>query len=563
MSFEHQPNRVRAARSTKRPAQKAVTDLAAARALHKQGRLGEAEAIYATILAREPEHADALHGLGAIKAAQANRHEAHQLLTAAVAGYDKGLEQGDDQAKTFAKRGNALYALQRYFEALASYDRALALKPDWAQVYGMRGFALFCLSRYRAALASFETAVALRPDLIENHVYRARMLHKLNRYEEALMSFDQALALRPDQALVHNLRGDTLACLTRYDEAESAHATAIKFDPKFIQPRWNAAVTRLLRGDFRRGWREYECRWKNPGVQLRDFSAPLWLGEESVSGKTILLHAEQGFGDTVQFVRYAPLLVESGAKVVLEVQAELHSLLSRMADMSAVLAQPKERTVDSRIDGAPVLLASERDLPLFDCHCPLLSLPLAFKTELSTVPARIPYLYADPERVKRWKGRLLRERSPLVGLAWSGSPFHWEDRNRSIALNRLAPLLSEPVGFVSLQTTVAAEDAKLLPGFANLTHFGDELADFDDTAAVIECLDLIVTVDTAVAHLAAAMGKPVWILLAHAPEWRWLLEREDSPWYPTVRLFRQPRLDDWEGVIARVGSTLRAWAQAR
>lgn len=566
MTLEHQRNRTRgAAGAAKRRPQKARThpDLAEARALHKKGRLSEAEAIYAAILTREPDQAHALHGLGLIRVGQARKTEAHQLLTAAVASYDKRLDQGGDQAKILADRGNILYALERYFEALVSYDRALALKPDWAQVYGMRGRALYCLNRYRAALASLDKAIALRPDLIENQVYRARMLHKLNRYEEALTSFDQALALQPHHAELHNLRGDTLACLTRYDEAEAEYETAIKLDPKFIQARWNAAVTRLLRGDFRRGWREYECRWKNPGVQLRDFSAPLWLGEGSISGKTILLHAEQGFGDTIQFVRYAPLLVESGGKVILEVQAELHSLLSRMKGISAILAQPKERTVDSRIDGAPVPLASERDLPPFDCHCPLLSLPLAFKTELSTVPVQIPYIYADPERVKTWKTRLPRGNSPLVGLAWSGNPFHWEDRNRSIALNRLAPLLSEPVSFVSLQKTVAAEDAKTLNGLANLTHFGDELADFDDTAAVIECLDLIVTVDTAVAHLAAAMGKPVWILMAHAPEWRWLLGREDSPWYPTVRLFRQQRLDGWERVIACVGGALRAWAQAR
>jgi tetratricopeptide (TPR) repeat protein len=562
MTAEPKSNRVHGAAQMAKP-QKAETgplpDLAAARDLHRQGRLNEAEHIYAAIVAREPDHAEALHGLGLIRIGQARQREAHQLLTAALASYDKTLEQGGDQAKIFVKRGHALHALQRYFEALVSYDRALALKPNWAQAHEMRGIALFYLNRYRASLASFEKALALRPRLVEAHVYRGRALHKLNRYEDALAAFDQALAVQPDQAVVHNFRGDTLACLTRYDEAAAQYDIAIKLDAKFVQPRWSAAVTRLVRGDFQRGWREYECRWKNAGVQVRDFSAPLWLGEQPIAGKTILLHAEQGFGDTIQFVRYAPLVAELGAKVILEVQAELHSLLLRMEGMSAVLAQPKEQTVDSRIDGAPVPLASERELPPFDCHCPLLSLPLAFKTELSAVPARIPYLYADPERVKRWKARLPREHSPLVGLAWSGNPFHWEDRNRSVALNRLVPLLSEPVGFVSLQKTAAAQDAKLLGGLANVTHFGDELVDFNDTAAVIEGLDLIVTVDTAVAHLAAAMGKPVWILLAYAPEWRWLLDREDSPWYPTVRLFRQPRLEDWESVIARVRMELEVW----
>jgi hypothetical protein len=244
------------------------------------------------------------------------------------------------------------------------------------------------------------------------------------------------------------------------------------------------------------------------------------------------------------------------------VQAELKTLMSRTAGVAAVLGQPEERTRESRIDGAPVPLAREQGLPPFDCHCPLLSLPLAFKTDLDTVPAGIPYLGADPERAHIWRARLGQRRSPLIGLAWSGNPFHWQDRNRSIALNCVAPLLSQPLSFVSLQKAVSETDARLMAGLPNLMHLGDELADFDDTAAVIDSLDLVVTIDTAVAHLAGAMGKPTWILLPHAPEWRWMLDREDTPWYPTARLFRQKRLGDWESVIERVRASLSAWPHA-
>jgi hypothetical protein len=531
-------------------------DLEDARALHKQGRLAEAERIYQAIRERDPGHTDVLHHLGQIRIEQGDRAAAHELLTAALASCDKALEQAADQATTLGRRGYILVALQRYFEAVVSYDRALALKPGWVEAHIGRGFSLYCLNRYEAALASFDKAVALHPNRVETWLHRGRTFRKLNRFEEALASFDQALALEPNHAVAYNSRGETLAGLARYDEAAAHYEIASNLDPNFIQPRWNAAITRLLHGDFRRGWQDYECRWQHPGVTARDFRAPLWLGDADLAGKTLLLHAEQGFGDTIQFVRYASLAAERGANVILEVQWELKSLLSRMKGASAVLAQPKEKTVGSRIDGAPVPLAREEDLPAFDCHCPLLSLPLAFKTELTSVPAPIPYIHADPGRLKRWKGRLRHQGFPLVGIAWSGSPTHWEDHNRSIALGRLLPLLTEPFGFVSLQKTMSPRDAKVARDLPGLIHFGDDLADFEDTAAIIESLDLVITVDTAVAHLAGAMGKPVWLILAHAPEWRWLLDREDTPWYPNMRLFRQPRLDDWESVIERVRKEL-------
>jgi tetratricopeptide (TPR) repeat protein len=531
---------------------------AKALAQHKRRRLQKAELTYAAILKRDPGHIDALHRLGLIKKAHGRNTEAYQLLTAALARCSAAPDGAAETADTHIKRGDILQALGRHFEALVSFDRALTLAPGRADCHVRRGFALYYLNRVEAALASYDQALALAPNDATILLCRAQTLRQLDRCEEALAVLDQVLALKPDHAPALTQLGETLSRLNRYDEALAHFELAARRDPKYLHPRWGLAITRLLQGDFRRGWREYECRWLNENAEPRDFRAPLWLGEESLEGKTILLHAEQGFGDTMQFVRYAALVADRGAKVILEVQAELKTLMSRIDGVAEVLGQPEQRTRDSRIDGAPVPLAAEQDLPPFDYHCPLLSLPLAFKTDLDTVPAKIPYLRADPERLSRWQARLAQRRRPLIGLAWAGNPFHWHDRHRSIAFNLFAPLLSEPFTFVSLQKKVPDADAKLMAGVPNLVHFGDELADFDDTAAIIAALDLVVTIDTAVAHLAGAMGKPTWILLPHAPEWRWMLDREDTPWYPTMRLFRQHRLGDWKSVIERVRVSLSA-----
>ena len=471
--------------------------------LHKHGRLHEAELAYTAILKRDPSQVDALHRLGLIKKEQGRKTEAHALLTAALARCGDAKPGVADSADLLIKRGEILHALDRYFEAVVSYDRALTLAPDRADCHVNRGFSLYYLDRLQAALASYDRALALAPRDATILFYRAQALRRLDRCEEALADLDQTLTRKPDFAPAYNLRGETLASLTRYNEAAAQFELALKHDPKFMPARLNLGLTRLLRGDFHRGWRDYEFRWSNPRAERREFRAPLWLGKESLVGKTILLHAEQGFGDTIQFARYAPLAAERGAKVILEVQAELKTLMSRMAGVAAVLGQAEERTRESRIDGAPVPLAREQDLPPFDYHCPLLSLPLAFKTDLGTVPARIPYLGADPERAHIWRARLGQRRSPLIGLAWSGNRFHWQDRNRSIALNCLAPLLSQPLSFVSLQKAASETDARLMAGLPNLMHLGDELADFDDTAAVIDSLDLVVTIDTAVAHWPA------------------------------------------------------------
>jgi hypothetical protein len=338
-------------------------------------------------------------------------------------------------------------------------------------------------------------------------------------------------------------RGHALRRLDRPLEALADFEAALVRRAEFPEAHFEAAMTRLTLGDFDAGWRAYEWRWKTGAfaAQRRQFKAPLWLGDAPVSGKTILLHAEQGFGDTIQFIRYAPLLAGRGAKVVCEVQTELQSLLSQF-------------------DGIEILAEGEA-LPAFDLHCPLLSLPLAFGTQRETIPASVPYLAPPVERAAYWRDRLPAD-LPRAGFVWSGSPSHKNDSNRSIPLARLAALFENPpVHCFSLQSELRDADRDVLRGLPNLVHLGNEFRDFADTAAVIASLDVVISVDTSVAHLAGALGKPVVILLPFAADFRWMRHRDDTPWYPTAKLFRQPAFGDWDGVIARLRDELRQLSQ--
>ncbi|MFZ1909244.1 MAG: tetratricopeptide repeat protein [Burkholderiales bacterium] len=382
-------------------------------------------------------------------------------------------------------------------------------------------------------------AVAIKPGNPEALVNLGNALQELKRHDQALASYDKALALKPDYAEALSNRGLTLQALKRHDEALASYGKALALEPDFAEAHANLGLLRLLLGDFERGWEEYEWRWKGPSFSAsrRNFSQPLWLGEDGVSGKTLLIHAEQGLGDTIQFVRYARQAAEKGATVVLQVQPALKALLASAFGRYQVLAE-----------GEP--------LPRFDLHCPFLSLPLAFKTRLDSIPAQVPYLAAPVAAIDKWSDRLGQKGVPRIGIVWSGRSTHANDANRSIALTRLMPLRSPDVQLVSLQNEVRAEDARVLTANAQILHFGPELKDFSDTAALVSLVDLVVSVDTSVAHLAGALGKPVWILVPFAPDWRWLLEREDSPWYPSARIFRQPKLGDWDSVIDKVRQAL-------
>ena len=334
-------------------------------------------------------------------------------------------------------------------------------------------------------------------------------------------------------------RGQALQAAGRHQEALKSYAGAIGAAKDFAHAHFNQALALLTVDDYRGGFAQYEWRWKRTGIARRSLGKPLWLGEYPLGRKTILLHAEQGLGDTIMFVRYAPLLARAGATVIVEVQGELKLLFANLEGVSVI--------------------ARGEALPAFDVHCPLGSLPLAFKTEPASVPAAIPYLRSDEQRLAKWRQRLAALPGRPVALAFAGNPDHINDRNRSIALSRLAPLLSTPdVRFISVQRDLRDTDREAL-GNAALTHLGDELADFADTTAVLALADLVITVDTSVAHLAGALGRPLWILLPFWPDWRWTLDRA-SPWYPNARLFRQGPDSDWDPVIAQVRGEIEKFA---
>jgi tetratricopeptide (TPR) repeat protein len=511
-----------------------------AKVLMAQERLAEALAAYDRILEVDPERIESI-GNRALVLAKLDRHEE------AIRGYQKALGLAPDSPDILTNCGNSLIALDKFDEALVVFHKALTIDPAHFPAHTNRGNALMRLNRLSEAADSYEKAVTVAPDEEQGFNNRGVALVALGRFEEALASYDRAIELNPKFAAAHINRGNLFGAMARPAEALVNYLHALELNPDHAEARWNASLARLTLGQFQEGWCDYERRWYKEEAKRRkrNFSQPLWLGEEPVAGRTILLHAEQGLGDTLQFVRYAPLLARRGAKVILDIQPPLKSLLAGVEGIVGIFGQGEA-------------------LPPFDLHCPLMSLPLAFGTELDTVPSQVPYLGVVPERVARWRDRVGAGRSLHVGVAWSGSTTHGNNRNRSIALSKFATLFADlEVEFIAIQKDLSGGEAGTLRRHANVMSVGEELGDFADTAAVISLLDLVVAVDTSVVHLAGALGKPVWVLVPFAPDFRWLLTREDSPWYPTMRLFRQPALGDWDSVLDRVGRELRPLVSAR
>jgi tetratricopeptide (TPR) repeat protein len=573
-------------------------------ALHRQGRLVEAERVYQDVLRQTPDDFDALHFLGVI-ALQTGRLDAGIELIAqsialnptnaaahnnlgngllalnrhaeAVASYDKAIAQRTGFAETYYSRGNALMALHQPQAAVASYDAAIARKPDHANAYHRRGAALHELSRPEAAVESFDKAIALQPDHADAYYHRGNAFRALHRHAEALVSFDRAIALQPDYADAYCNRGNALRDLSRPEEAIASYDRAAELRPDFaaaysnrglalqelnrheaaiesydkaiaLQPDfagawWNQSLCRLAMGDFQRGWEMHEWRWKAwLADQQPELPGPPWLGQSPIEGKTILVVAEQGLGDSLQFCRYVPLLA-ARATVVLLVPRALVRLLAGLQGVARIVAL-----------GDP--------LPAFDAWTPMLSLPLAFRTTLASIPSSMPYLSADPQRSAVWRQRLAAFPGLKVGLVWAGSPRHDQpalratDLRRSITLQHYAPLAAiSGLCLVSLQKGEAA--AQTPPPGMVLHDRTAELNDFADTAALVDALDLVISVDTSVVHLAGALGRPVWILNRYDQCWRWLRDRTDSPWYPSARLFRQPTPGDWPSTIDAVARALR------
>jgi tetratricopeptide (TPR) repeat protein len=497
--------------------------------LNALGRYHEALVTLDLVLSVKRRSVEAQNNRGAILEKLGRDEEALECLDRALA-----IKAGHIDA--LYNRGSVLRKLGRYEEALKCLDHVLAIKPDYIKAHNNRGIVLEALDRRDEALASYERTLALDPNFVEALNNRANTLHKLGRHEEAVACYEQALAIDPRHAEVLNNRSNALSALGRQREALESVARATSVNSNYVNAQWNEALLRLRLGEYSGGWEKYEWRWKRDenAKKLRTFAQPLWLGQAPVAGKTILLHHEQGFGDTIQFARYATMLAKQGARVILEVQPPLKSLLSQ-------------------IGGDVQVIGSGEGAPSFDLHCPLLSLPLALRTELATIPADIPYLTVPSDCIERWNERLPPRRGLRVGLVWAGSATHKDDHNRSIALARLSPLFDVPeVQFVSLQKDLREADAQLLAREPRIADVGRYFGDFCDTAAVVALVDLVISVDTSVAHLAGALGKPVWVLLPLCADWRWLTGRDDSPWYPTARLFRQPGIGDWDSAIAQV-----------
>jgi tetratricopeptide (TPR) repeat protein len=472
---------------------------------------------------------------------QALSHHKNGQLQEALGIYNRVLALKQDHVDAHANRGIALRQMGRHSEALACCDRVIALAPDYAKAHCDRGIVLTRLGRHDEALASYDRAIALQPDLVVAHNNRAGILYEMRRYADALASCDRIIALKHDDMEVHHNRANTLLKLGRYDEALAGCDRVIALNPQHASAQLKKALMQLLHGNYKDGLANYEWRWQCASeLEPRAFmvTKPQWRGEP-ITDKTILLHAEQGLGDSIQMLRYLPLVKARAARVLLEVPETVRPLLGPLAD-------------------GVTLLTRASLPPQLDAHCPLMSLPLAFGTHLDTIPAQVPYLTVPAERRATWQSRLPKSATPRVGLVWSGSTWHLHDRERSIALDRLAPLARlGGISFLGLQREYRETD---LPALSRLPieRIDDALADLGDTAAAMEQCDLIISVDTAAAHLAGSLGKPLWLLLPYVPDWRWLLGRTDSPWYPGARLFRQDKLDDWESVITNVVNELRA-----
>src|SRR5579871_331905 len=445
--------------------------------------------------------------------------------------------------------GHILHALERFEEALVYLDRSAELRPDHALTLHMRALILKELNRLEEALANNQRAIELDPANADACNNMGAILGALGRFDEALCWYDRSLAIQPDVVRTLMNKGGALVELRRLNEAMNAYDRAIAVDPGYAEAVWNRALLHLLRGHFEAGWREREVRWKIPSLAhgYPTSWGPMWLGEQSVAGKTVVVRQDEGLGDAIQFARYVPMLASRGARVILVVDEPLCPLLSQLKGVSQCLPRSPSTVV-----------------PPFDFHIAIDSLPLAFGTRLDSIPASKSYLPSpDAHRLQAWENRLGPHERLRVGLVWSGNPKHSNDRNRSMPLQMMSPLLDLDAMFVSLQKDVKPQDADFLRERTDIVDHSADLTDFAETAALVSCLDLVITVDTSIAHLAAALGRPTWILLPRNPDFRWMLDRDDSPWYPTVRLFRQSRTRDYASVIERVRPELAALVENR
>ncbi|MFQ5962995.1 MAG: tetratricopeptide repeat protein [Candidatus Scalinduaceae bacterium] len=466
---------------------------------HQTGNLAAAAQLYQKILDKQPGNIDAIFLLGTLNLQQGNLETATIFLR-------KAIELKPDHVVAYNNLGTVLQKQRKLDEAVLSFNQAITLKPDYADAY------------YNLGNAFIEQG----------------------KLDEAVNSYRNAISHNPGDAEMYYNLGNVLKEQGKLDEAVGNYRQAIKHKPDFADAHMNMSVALLLAGKLEEGWPEYEWRLCTKDDAPKNFKQPQWDGSP-LNGQHILVHAEQGFGDTIHFVRYLPMVKAQGGYVLFECQRGLSKLLENCAGIDEIV----ERTPDKETTNQ------------FDVHVPLLSLPGIFGTTLDTIPSDIPYITVDPKLVDQWHMRLDHNNDFKIGIVWAGSPKHKKDRYRSCSLADFVPLFNIPdLSFYGLQKGPASVDTLDPPKWVKLTNLGDELNDFADTAAVIANLELVISVDTAVAHLAGAIGKPVWNLLHSAPDWRWLLNRDDSSWYPSMRLFRQTQFYDWIGVFERVKKEL-------
>lgn len=461
-------------------------------------------------------------------------------LEAALHDYNLALTINSNFEETLNNRGNLLIELGRFDEAISDYRKAIKSNPNFAEAYNNLGRAYHTLKKNNEAIQSYQQAIFIKPEFSQAHYNLANLFHENHSLEAAEKSFKKAIEFHPESFEAHTNIGLVYEALGKFEKALASYNKAISLNPSSPIAYWNKALLKILLGEFEEGWELFEWRWEG-SVQKgtkRNFYKPLWLGKESLTGKTLLIHAEQGLGDVIQFCRYALMAEKVSQHIILELPKSLMALISSLK-------------------GHFTFIEVGQPCPPYDFHCPIMSLPLAFKTTISTIPAPIPYIFTDEVKEKIWQKRLASKTKPRIGLVCSGSITHPNDWNRSIALLQLNRLFELPVEFHLLQKEIRESDTIQVKNLSNLTAHLDDLEDLSDTAALINQMDIIITVDTAIAHLAGAMGKKVWILLPYVPDYRWLLNRVDTPWYPNARLFRQASIGDWSSTVDSVYEELQ------
>jgi tetratricopeptide (TPR) repeat protein len=538
--------------------------------LRDSGRPVSAEESYRQALELAPDYADAHYDLGRLLLAEGRHEEALQALDEAVrlqpqllaARRQRALalhhlnrteeaRHADDDAQAlqgqliaaYRQRGLQLAQLTYHESAAALYAAALELDSDNAELRQLHAEALDNSKQHEDVLASLRHALALRVERVVRHAPDAMIFPRdpQQEYEKARVALEKLLKMAPNNPRAYINLGSILNKLGFNDQALASYDRALALEPDFPLAMWNRSLLLLARGDYERGWQGYEYRWIAKDLALsrakRHFLKPQWTGSEPLKGKTILLHAEQGYGDAMQFCRYAKLVKQRGARVLLEVWTPLVALMQTLEYVDQVIETGSER-------------------PAFDYHIPLLSLPLAFNTRLDTIPVEAAYLRSDPAKRDQWNGELGAQTRLRVGVVWSGSMTHGNDHNRTLPLSLLAPLFSEDYEFICLQKDIRPDDKALLDTLPvrQVSHL---LKDFGDTAALCDLMDLVITVDTSVAHLAGALGKPFWVMLPTPFEWRWLEHGSSNPWYPSATVFRQEQIGVWEPVVAEVAAALK------